>query len=94
MGITAHGKRGAIFTITETHFEIGETIIPFSELTDLVIYADEYAGKPRDLFGSHHGGNNEITFKYKNQKMSFYFIIKNKQDFNKVEKLIEKIEKQ
>lgn len=92
MGITAHGKRGKMLTITATHFQIGDAILPFSELTDLMIYLEEYKGQPRDLLGVHHGGNNEITFKYKDQPMSFYYIINSKADFLKLEKLVEKIE--
>lgn len=92
MGISAYGNRGTKFKITETGFTLGESELPFSELTDLVIYVDEYAGMSREIFGVHHGGNNEITFKHKNQPYKINYIIKNKGDFKKVEKLVAKIE--
>ena len=57
-----------------------------------MIYVDEYAGKPREIFGVHHGGNNEITFRYKGQPYNINYIIKNKADFQQVEKLVAKIE--
>ena len=92
-GITAYGKRGAKFIITETHFEMGDALMPFEELTDLVIYVDEYAGQQKLLFGVHHGGNNEITFRYRGEAYSVNYIIKDRADFYKVEKLVEKIER-
>lgn len=94
MGITAYGDRGAKFIISETGFTMGDSVLPFAELSDLVIYVDEYAGKPRELFGMHHGGNNEITFTYKGQPYHVNYIIKNKADFQQVEKLVAKIESQ
>jgi hypothetical protein len=92
MGITAYGDRGAKFIITETSFKLGDSLLPFSELHKLVIYVDEYAGKPRELFGMHHGGNNEISFKHRDKPYKINYIIKNKSDFQKVEKLVDKIE--
>lgn len=92
MGITAYGDRGAKFVISETSFKLGDSALSFSELSDLVIYVDEYAGMPRELFGVHHGGNNEITFKHKGQPFNINYIIKNKSDFQKVQQLVNKIE--
>jgi hypothetical protein len=92
MGISTHGERGDKFFITESSLKIGDTLLPFSELSDLIIYVDEYTGMPKNLFGVHHGGNNEITFKHKGKPYSFNYIIKNKTDFLEVEKLVERIE--
>lgn len=92
MGITAYGDRGSKFIITETGFKLGDSELTFSELSDLVIYVDEYAGMPRDIFGVHHGGNNEIEFKHKGEPYNINYIIKNKADFKKVEQLVDKIE--
>lgn len=92
LGITAYGDRGMKFFITKTGFKMGDSELPFSELKDLVIYVDEYAGMPRDLFGIHHGGNNEISFNHKGQPYNINYIIKNKADFHQVEKLVEQIE--
>lgn len=94
MGITAYGNRKEKFYIREDSFLVGDTLIPYSELKDLVIYVDEYEGMPRELFGVHHGGNNEITFEHNGNKMSINYIIKSRDDFKKVEKLVEKIENQ
>ncbi|UII20243.1 hypothetical protein [Fulvivirga ligni] len=92
MGITAYGFRKEKFTIAYDHFKIEEVVIPFIELEDLVIYVEEYAGKPRDIFGVHHGGNNEVSFKHKGQSHSLKYIIKDKKDFKKVETLVDRIE--
>lgn len=92
MGITAYGERKGELIIAEEYFIIDKIKIPFSELSDLVIYVDEYAGKPRELIGIHHGGNNEITFKHKGKKFSINYIISNKSDFIEIEKLVDKIE--
>jgi hypothetical protein len=94
MGITGYGARGAKFIIAESHFKLGDSILPFSELTDLTIYVDEYAGMPRELIGYHHGGNNEITFNHNGLNYSVNYIIKNQSDFKKVEKLVNRIENQ
>lgn len=92
MGITAYGDRGSQFIITEDSFKLGESILPFKELEGLTIYVDEYAGMPRELYGIHHGGNNEIRFKHKEQSYQLNYIINNKADFQRVEKLVETIE--
>lgn len=92
MGINAYGERREKIVITETFITIGDAKIPFSELEGLVIYVDEYAGMPRALYGVHHGGNNEIIFEHKGHKHSFNYIIKNRADFKKVEKLVKRIE--
>ena len=81
MGITAYGVRKEKFFIAEEYFRIGDTKIPFSELKDLVIYVDEYEGMPREIFGVHYGGNNEITFSHNGNKVSINYIIKSKSDF-------------
>ena len=94
MGITAYGERKGVMIIAEEYLVIGGVKIPFSELKDLQIYVEEYAGMPREIFGVHHGGNNEITFLHKDKKYSVKYIIKNKSDFQRVEKLVDKIEKQ
>lgn len=92
MGITAYGERRSILIIAEEYFILENVKIPFSDLEDLIIYVDEYAGKPRDLIGVHHGGNNEIVFKRNGKKYSLNYIIKNKAQFHEVEKLVDKIE--
>jgi len=92
MGITAYGNRGSKFIITEEHFKLDESVLPYSELNDLIIYVDEYAGMSREIFGVHHGGNNEIEFEHLGQKYELNYIIKNKSDFLALEKLVKKIE--
>ena len=92
MGITAYGDRGSQFIITENSFKLGDSVLPFKELEGLTIYVDEYAGMSREVYGIHHGGNNEIKFSHKGQPYKLNYIINNKADFQRVEKLIEKIE--
>ena len=92
MGITAYGDRGSKFIISENGFKLDDAVLPFSELQDLVIYVDEYKGMPREIFGVHHGGNNEIKFTHNKQPYKLHYIIKNKSDFKKVEKLVDRIE--
>lgn len=93
MGINRAGDRKAIMVIAEDHLMIRDVKFMFSELSDLVIYVDEYAGKPKEFFGTHHGGNNEITFNHNGKNVSLNYIIKNKSDFHFVEKLVDGIEK-
>ena len=93
MGITAYGHRRDKLTIAEDHLVIRDAKIPFSEVNNLIIYVDEYAGKPREVFGVHHGGNNEIKFEHNGKKYSMWYIIKNKKDYHRVEELVDRIEK-
>jgi hypothetical protein len=93
MGISAYGERKANLTIAEEYLEIRDVRIPYSELTNLVIYVDEYLGKPREFFGIHHGGDNEISFDRNGKSVSINYVIKNKQDFERVKLLVDKIEK-
>lgn len=93
MGITAYGHRKEKLIINEEYLMIDDAKIPYAELKDLIIYVDEYAGKSREIFGVHHGGNNEIKFTHKDTKFSFNYIIKNKSDFRNVEDLVDRIEK-
>lgn len=94
MGITAYGQRGRMIYISETGLTVDQTFIPFSKLEDLIIYVDEYAGMKRKFLGVHHGGNNEIRFKYNGQKTSLFYIVKNHSDFLQLESLVSKIEQQ
>ena len=93
MGITAYGNRKSELTISEEYFVIDNVKISLNELEDLIIYVDEYVGKPRDLIGVHHGGNNQIRFKHKGKKFSINYIIGNKSDFIEIEKIVNKIER-
>ena len=93
MGITAYGDRGKQFVITETGFRLGDAVLPFAELKDLVIYVDEYAGMRKNLVSLHHGGNNEIRFTHNGQPIQLFYIIKNRADLQRVELLVEKIER-
>ena len=92
MGITAYGDRKATMVIAEDYIEIRDVKIPYSELTNLVIYIDEYLGMPKELYGIHHGGNNEISFEHKGKPVSINYVIKNKQDFDRVKILVDRIE--
>lgn len=93
MGITAYGDRKDRLVISEDHLEIRNVKIPFSDLTNLVIYVDEYLGMPRELFGIHHGGNNKIEFNHNGRTVSINYVIKNKQDYDRVSRLVDAIEK-
>ncbi len=93
MGITAYGERKAELVIAEDYLEIRDVRIPYSDLTDLVIYVEEYLGKPREIFGIHHGGNNLIEFNRKGKSVSINYVIKNKQDYDRVSLLVDGIEK-
>lgn len=44
MGISAYGERKANLVIAEEYLEIRDVKISYSDLTDLVIYVDEYLG--------------------------------------------------
>jgi len=92
MGISAYGERKANLLISEDHLEIRDVKIPYSDLTDLVIYVDEYLGMPKEFFGIHHGGNNKIEFNHRGRLISINYVIKNKQDYDRVLKLVNGIE--
>jgi hypothetical protein len=93
MGITAYGERKANLIIAEQYLEIADVRIPYSDLTNLVIYVNEYLGMSKEIYGIHHGGNNTIEFDYKGKSVSINYVIKNKQDFNRVGLLVDSIEK-
>src|SRR5690349_5594422 len=75
MGITAYGERKANLVIAEQYLEIRDVRIPYAELTDLVIYINEYLGMPREFFGIHHGGNNLIEFDHRGKSVSINYVI-------------------
>ncbi len=91
-GITRFGALKATIIISTEHLIIRGVTIPFNQLKELIIYVDEYAGMPKEYFGTYHGGNNEIRFSHKGKKISIYYFIKNKTDFRYVEKLVDIIE--
>lgn len=91
-GISAYGERKANLTITDQYLEIRETKIPYSEMSNLVIYVDEYLGKQKEFFGIHHGGNNKIEFEHRGKLVAINYVIKNKADFDRVNRLVNKIE--
>ncbi len=93
MGITAYGERKANLVIGEDYLVVRDVRIPYSELTNLVIYVEEYLGMPREIFGIHHGGNNKIEFDRNGKPFSINYVIKNKQDYDRVSQLVDKIEK-
>ena len=93
MGISAYGERKANLAIAEEYLEIRDVKIPYSDLRDLVIYVDEYLGMPKEIFGIHHGGNNKIEFNHKGRLVSINYVIKNKQDYDRVLRLVNGIEK-
>jgi len=93
MGISAYGERKDNLVITEQYLEIRDVRIPYSELTNLVIYVDEYLGMPKEFYGIHHGGNNKIEFDREGKSISINYVIKNKQDFERVSRLVDGIEK-
>lgn len=92
-GITAYGERKANLVIAEQYLEIRDVRIPYTELTNLVIYVDEYLGMPKEFYGIHHGGDNKIEFSHKGKSVSINYVIKNKADFERVGKLVDRIEK-
>jgi hypothetical protein len=91
-GISAYGERKGGLLITEEYLEAREIRIPYREMKDLVIYVDEYLGKPKNLIGIHHGGGNAIEFVHRNSEVSFNFVIKNRQDFERLSRLVARIE--
>lgn len=93
MGITAYGVRKDNLIIAEEYLEVKGVQIPFTELSNLVIYVDEYLGMPREFFGVHHGGNNQIQFDRNGKSVSINYVIKNQQDFKYVAQLVSTIEK-
>jgi hypothetical protein len=93
MGISAYGERKDTLVITEEYLHIRGVKLFYSELTNLVIYVDEYLGMPKEVFGIHHGGNNKIEFDHNGRTVSINYIIKNKQDFQRVSILVDRIEK-
>ncbi len=93
MGISAYGDRKDNLVIAEQYIEIRDLKILYTDLTNLVIYVDEYLGMPKGIFGIHHGGNNKIEFNHNGQLVSFNYVIKNKQDYAKVSRLVDGIEK-
>ena len=93
MGISGYGERKANLVIAEECLEIRDVKIPYSDLTDLVIYVDEYLGIPKEIFGIHHGGNNKIEFNHKGRLVSVNYVIKNKKDYDRVLRMVNGIEK-
>lgn len=93
MGISAYGERKDTLVIAEQYFEVRGVIIPFYELRDLVIYVDEYLGMPREIYGIHHGGNNSIHFIHNGRSVSINYVIKNKDDYERLTRLVDRIEK-
>jgi hypothetical protein len=93
MGISAYGDRKANLVIAEQYLEIRDIKIPYADLTNLVIYVEEYLGMPREIYGIHHGGNNKIEFDHGGKSVSINYVIKNKQDYESVSRLVDKIEK-
>ncbi len=93
MGISAYGERKANLVIADQYLEIRDVRIPYTDLTNLIIYVNEYLGMPREFYGIHHGGNNQIEFEHNGKLVSINYVIKNKQDFERVGKLVDRIEK-
>lgn len=93
MGITAYGERKGNLVIAEQYLEISDVRISYSELSNLVIYINEYLGMKKEFFGIHHGGNNTIEFIRNGKLISFNYIIKNKQDYERLSQLVDRIEK-
>lgn len=93
MGISAYGERKDTLVIADQYLEVREVRIPYTDLRNLVIYVDEYLGMPKEIFGIHHGGNNKIEFEYNGRMVSILYVIKNKQDYEKVSRLVDRIEK-
>jgi hypothetical protein len=93
MGISAYGERKANLVIAEDFLEIRDVKIPYSDLTNLVIYVDEYLGMPKEIFGIQHGGNNKIEFNHNGRIVSINYVIKNKQDYDRVSRLVDRVEK-
>jgi len=93
MGISAYGERKANLVIASDYLEIRNVKIPYTDLTNLVIYVDEYLGMPKEIFGIHHGGNNKIEFNHNERFVSINYVIKNKQDYDRVSQLVDGIEK-
>jgi hypothetical protein len=93
MGISAYGERKDNLVITEQYLEIRDVKLFYSELTNLVIYVDEYLGMPKEFFGIYHGGDNKIEFDHNGRTVSISYVIKNKQDFQRVGILVDRIEK-
>jgi hypothetical protein len=93
MGITAYGERKDSIVIAEQYLEVRDVRISYSDLTNLVIYVDEYLGMPKEIYGIHHGGNNKIEFNHNGRTVSINYVIKNKQDYDRVSRLVDGIEK-
>jgi hypothetical protein len=92
MGISAYGERKDTLVIAEEYLEVRGVQIPYAELTNLVIYVDEYLGMPKEVFGIHHGGNNQIQFERNGKSVTISYVIKNKPDFDRVGRLVKSIE--
>ena len=90
---STYGERKDNLVIAEQYLEIRDDRIPYSDLTNLVIYVDEYLGMPREIYGIHHGGDNKIEFDRNGKSVSINYVIKNKQDFERVSQLVDRIEK-
>ena len=93
MGITAYGERKASLVIAEEYLEIRDVKIPYTDLENLIIYVDEYLGMPKEIYGIHHGGNNKIEFNHNGRMISLNYVIKDKQDYDRVSRLVDGIEK-
>lgn len=93
MGTKKYGSRRETLSIGLESLVLKGVEIPYSELTNLVIYVDEYTGMPRQFLGSHHGGNNEITFIHKANKYSFNYLIRNQSEYHHMEYLVDFIER-
>lgn len=92
-GISGYGERRDNIVIAEEYLEIKDVKIPYTELSNLVIYVNEYLGMPKGVYGIHHGGNNTIEFDHQGKSVSMNYVIKNKHDFHRVNALVNVIEK-
>ena len=70
-GIRRFGEKKAKMRLTLEHLYIKQAVIPFSEVQDLLIYADEFTGMRKDEFTNYHGGGSQISFSHKGKRYKF-----------------------
>mgnify|MGYP001197539175 CR=1 FL=1 len=86
------GGIGQSITITVQGIQFEDQFIAFAQAESLVIYVDEYNLMPKQVFWTHHGGNNEIRITKNGKVTSFNYYIASKGDFHYMEHLVARIE--
>ncbi len=66
--------------ISGNSITFGNQNVSDQDLKNVLIYSDDYEGKPYEFFGTSYGTDNKIEFEFKGDKYSFQFQVRKKAD--------------